>query len=166
MLENSYGTVSVDGKKLWLRQDAYAVGTLDNSYYEAFAVDALGCDFKVSWETTQIWNISKELGRLHFELSQTRDASEQTVLRQNIRALDAVAEHYGGAVDIEDESNACDWDRYSVTQLDFPVNLVLTSLSQDTSITSDVARKQAQNARGVNEQMRRKPEYPCRSDER
>jgi len=256
MLENSYGTVSVDGKKLWLRQDAYAVGTLGNSYYEALAVDAQGCAYKVRWETTQIWNISEELGHLHFELSQTRDASEQTVLRQNIRALDAVAERYGGAVDIEDESNACDWDRYSVAQLDVPefeelrsngdtqlyragkvyalvvngfstgnelgvhnqfdteaivyywqgaprsfndismdrksadwvpytgfdfggnedgpdwdayeqqLNLVLTSLSQDTSIASDVARKQAQNARGVNEQMRRKPEYPCRSDER
>jgi len=54
-----------------------------------------------------------------------------------------------------------DWEDYAKQ-----LNLVLTSLSQYISTASDVARKQAQNARGVNEQMRRKPEHPCRSDER
>jgi len=54
-----------------------------------------------------------------------------------------------------------DWEDYAKQ-----LNLVLTSLSRYISTVSDVARKQAQNARGVNEQMRRKPDYPCRSDER
>jgi len=120
MLEKDYGTVSVDGRTLWLKQDAYFGGNADNSYYEALAVDAQGCSYKVRWETTPIWNISEKLASLNDELDQTREASEQRGLLQSIRELEDSAERYGGTVDVEDESNACDWDRYTVTQLDFP----------------------------------------------
>lgn len=99
-LKKRFGTVTFESKELILTQDAHAdnYGTDGDVRYYAHAVDKAGNEYRVVWETTEIWKLSQELYCLGQKDELTTDES-QRMLELSSMAL----------TNYDDESNACDW---------------------------------------------------------
>jgi len=91
-LEKQFGTVEFEGKKLYLIQQAYADQKYDYIVYRATAIDEDGNDYLVEWNTVEGWEDHK-IGEDGF----------------------CIVDGCNGWC--EDESNACDWDEYTVKKL-------------------------------------------------
>ena len=106
--KEDYGTVSFEGKELPVTQAAYVSN--DGTEYYSTAEDSEGKEYLVTWETTNEWNLSVELYDLELR---GKDIYEDDIERlEELRNMD-------GLVDVEDESNACDWDNpVSVAAID------------------------------------------------
>lgn len=91
ILESQNGTVEFEGKKLYLIQQAYANQKYDYIVYRATAIDDEGNDYQVEWDTVEGWEDHK-VGEDGF----------------------CAVEGCNGFC--EDESNACNWDEYTVTK--------------------------------------------------
>lgn len=87
--KEDFGTVNFEGKEFKVTQQAYVNN--DGTEYYATAADKIGNKFLITWETTEKWNLSVELYGLE------------------LRSKDLDV-NMDGLVDVEDESNACDWD--------------------------------------------------------
>jgi hypothetical protein len=105
-----YGTVDYQGKTYALTQDAYPENyrTDGEVRYYASATGPDGAEYEVAWETTQGWNTaSAEAKRVEELLAEQRygylDEAEETELAT---LLDSPNTSW-----LDDESNACDWDR-------------------------------------------------------
>lgn len=106
-LEAQNGSVSFEGKKYIITDQAYCdnYGTDGEVRYYAHAIDEdnTGNSYKVTWQTTLKWDRSCELARMEEAANYSNDftaAEDERFLELKEMTL----------CDIEDESNACDWD--------------------------------------------------------
>lgn len=123
-MENKFGTVNFEGKELKLTQDAYVdnYGTDGEVRYYANAVDTEGNEYQVIWETTKEFDQSEELFNLIEELEVLKshksfDDGEIMRMEELEKEIEKMENEGIGSSYCEDESNACDWDEYTVESL-------------------------------------------------
>lgn len=108
MNNDDYGTVTFKGENYILTQQAYIdnYGTDGEVKYYAHAEDEEGRTFKVVWETTSIWDLAGEL----YNLELKEKYQSQNFTEEDAERMEELSEDYSSDY-IEDESNACDWDK-------------------------------------------------------
>ena len=91
------------GIEVTLTQDAYAdnCGTDGEIRYYARAVDKVGNEYKVTWETLPEWDLIQELYRLDTMDERSMD-DEDRARQAELRAMQLPTG--------DDDSDACDWD--------------------------------------------------------
>jgi predicted DNA-binding protein len=108
--DERFGSIDYNGKKYFLTQTAYCdnYGTDGDVRYYAHAIDDDGTEYKVTWETSEQYDLACELLSLENKL-QENDRSDEEIkrIKANIAELesDDIRSCYA-----DDESNACDWD--------------------------------------------------------
>jgi len=105
-----YGTVNYEGKTYKMNQDAYPenYGTDGEIRYYATAIGPDGAEYNITWETTKGWDkANAEAKRVEELLAEQKlgylNEAEETELAT---LLDSPNTSW-----LDDESNACDWDR-------------------------------------------------------
>jgi len=108
-MDKNFGTVTLNGKVYTLTQDAYVdnYGTNGAVRYYASAVDEDGVEYRVTWKTTNEWNLASELYSLEQEMESLNIGEELSEEKQE--RYDELSEISNSAY-VEDGSNACDWD--------------------------------------------------------
>jgi len=98
-MNNNYGTVDFEGKTLTIIEEAHPDNYKDYIRYYAYAVDSDGTKYVVEWDTTKEWDLAQELYTLQNNDYRTEEENERLEELQEMVL-----------VDVEDGSNACDWD--------------------------------------------------------
>lgn len=108
-LEKEFGTANFKSKKYILAEQAYAdnYGRNEEVRYYAKAFDTDENEYKVTWITTEKWNLANELYQLEQKLNLLPETHEEWTEEEQKR-LEELQNMV--LVNIEDESNACDWD--------------------------------------------------------
>ena len=101
-MNQDYGAVEHDGKTCTLTTQAVAdnYGTDGGVRYYADATDEAGNAYRIAWDTTEKWDLAQERARLEGESFLDDDEAERFAELQDMVLPD-----------VNDESNACDWDR-------------------------------------------------------
>ena len=117
-MAKKYGEIKFQGKKYALTGDAGMdnYGTEGDVAYYGSAIDKIGNEYRVRWETTQEWDDAEKAYGLWQELDTAQD---QRRFRETDEEIEEQLEELGYADEngelraesiIQDESNACDWD--------------------------------------------------------
>ena len=107
-----YGTVKVDGKKYWLKQQAFVdnYGTDGGVRYYASAIDRRGNQFKIAWDTTASWDAMNKAVNLRERIKQAENNGEDCLVERH--ELEQITSDWGDVDSYNfDESDACDWDK-------------------------------------------------------
>lgn len=104
-----YGEVEFEGKKYALTENAYGDNYMvDQFRYFAHAIDEQGNRYRVMWETTYAWDISREYDMLEHNLEMQPDPYERERIKERLAELEEEIKEVGYIN--ADEHWACDWD--------------------------------------------------------
>ena len=109
-LEKQFGTVDYKDIILYLTQRAETTnyGTDGGIKYCAVAVDKQGNSYKVTWNTTKVWDNVVALSKLHSAHDEAESHDDEISGEDLERFKELIA--MNNLPDLNDESNACNWD--------------------------------------------------------
>ena len=116
-LEKQFGTVDYKNIILYLTERAETThcGADGGIEYCAVAVDKQGNSYKVTWNTTKAWDDVVELSKLHSAHDEAERHDDEIYGKDLERFKVLLA--MDNLPDINDTTNACNWDRPTDIQL-------------------------------------------------